>query len=47
MWKKGFRGNSPEAMGLIASKLDDHEIEAIAAYYQQARQPSPAAPAKE
>ena len=47
MWRKGFRRNSPEAMGLIASKLDDHEIEAIAAYYQQARQPSPAAPAKE
>jgi cytochrome c553 len=47
MWQKGFRGNSPEAMGLIASKLDDHEIEAIAAYYQQARQPSPGAPAKE
>jgi len=37
MWRRGFRQNSPEAMALFAGKLDDHEIEAIAAYYQQAR----------
>jgi cytochrome c553 len=47
MWRQGFRRNSPEAMGLIAGKLDDEAIKAIAAYYQQARQSSPAAPAKE
>jgi cytochrome c553 len=47
MWRQGFRRNSPEAMGLIAGQLDDEAIKAIAAYYQQARQPSPAAPAKE
>ena len=47
MWRQGFRRNSPEAMGLIAGQLDDEAIKAIAAYYQQARQPSPATPAKE
>ena len=36
MWRQGFRRNSPEAMALFARKLDDHEIQAIAAYYQQA-----------
>jgi cytochrome c553 len=35
MWRRGFRNNSPEAMGLLAKKLDDQEIAAIAAYYQQ------------
>ena len=40
MWRKGFRSNSPEAMGLIAGKLDDHEIQAIAAYYQQVPPPT-------
>jgi cytochrome c553 len=35
MWRNGSRKNSLEAMELFAGKLDDHEIEAIAAYYQQ------------
>jgi cytochrome c553 len=35
MWRKGFRKNSPDAMGVIAEKLDDQEIAAVAAYYQQ------------
>jgi len=35
MWRRGFRGNSPEAMMLFAKKLDDEEIAAVAAYYQQ------------
>ena len=35
MWQRGFRNNSPEAMRLFAKKLDDQEIAAIAAYYQQ------------
>jgi cytochrome c553 len=37
MWKRGFRKNSPGVMGLFAKKLDDGEIAALAAYYQQAR----------
>jgi quinohemoprotein ethanol dehydrogenase len=36
MWRQGFRRNSPEAMGLIAGKLDDETIQALGAYYQQA-----------
>jgi len=41
MWQRGFRGNSPEAMRLFARKLDDEEIAAVAAYYQQLRPSSP------
>ena len=37
MWQRGFRRNSPEAMALFAKKLNDQEIAAIAAYYQQLR----------
>ena len=43
MWQHGFRRNSPEAMALFAGKLDDQEIAALAAYFQQAR--SSASPA--
>jgi len=43
MWRKGDRRDSLEAMRLFATKLDDQEIEAVAAYYQQARAPSVAA----
>jgi cytochrome c553 len=43
MWRKGDRRDSLEAMRLFATKLDDQEIEAVAAYYQQARTPSVAA----
>ena len=43
MWQRGFRRNSPEAMGLFAKKLDDQEIAAVAAYYQQVRSSAPAA----
>jgi cytochrome c553 len=35
MWKRGFRKNSPDAMADIAKRLDDQEIAAVAAYYQQ------------
>jgi quinohemoprotein ethanol dehydrogenase len=41
MWQRGFRGNSPEAMRLFAKKLDDEEIAAVAAYYQQLRPSAP------
>jgi cytochrome c553 len=43
MWRQGFRGNSPEAMALFAGKLDDQEMAAVAAYYQQVRSSAPAA----
>ena len=36
MWQEGFRKNSPDAMAVIAKNLDDQEILAVAAYYQQA-----------
>jgi cytochrome c553 len=45
MWRKGDRRDSLEAMRLFATKLDDEEIDAVAAYYQQARTPSVAAAA--
>ena len=32
-----LRRNSPEAMALFVDKLDDQQIQALAAYYQQAR----------
>jgi cytochrome c553 len=37
MWRQGFRKNSLNTMGVIAKKLDDQEIAAVAAYYQQVR----------
>ncbi len=39
MWQEGFRKNSPDAMGAIAKKLDDRDILAVAAYYQQVHSP--------
>jgi cytochrome c553 len=35
MWQRGFRKNSPEAMGVVAKLLDDQDVAAVAAYYQQ------------
>jgi cytochrome c553 len=43
MWQEGFRKNSPDTMELIAKKLDDQEIMAVAAYYQQVNSPDGAA----
>ena len=43
MWQEGFRKNSPDAMAVIAKKLDDEEILAVAAYYQQMSSPLEAA----
>jgi cytochrome c553 len=37
MWQHGYRRNSPETMFMIAMKLDDQDIAALAAYYQQVR----------
>jgi cytochrome c553 len=39
MWRKGFRKNSEDAMGVVAQKLSDEEIAAVAAYYQQVHSP--------
>ena len=41
MWRRGYRKNSSDIMLVIAGKLDDHEIESLAAYYQQLRAPAP------
>jgi cytochrome c553 len=35
MWQQGSRKNSPEAMAVVAKKLDPQEVAAVAAYYQQ------------
>ena len=43
MWQEGFRKNSPDAMAVIAKTLDDQEIAAVAAYYQQVNSPLEAA----
>jgi cytochrome c553 len=43
MWQRGFRNNSPAAMAVVAKDLNDQEIAAVAAYYQQARGSSEAA----
>jgi cytochrome c553 len=39
MWQEGFRKNSPDAMAAIAKKLDEKDILAVAAYYQQVSSP--------
>ena len=35
MWRRGYRKNSEEIMLIFANKLDDQDIAAVAAYYQQ------------
>jgi cytochrome c553 len=37
MWQRGFRKTSEHAMALIAKRLDDQDVAALAAYYQQLR----------
>jgi cytochrome c553 len=37
MWQRGYRKNSPDGMAVVARALDDREIAAVAAYYQQVR----------
>ena len=37
MWKRGFRKNSRDTMAPIARQLDDADIAAVAAFYQQIR----------
>ena len=43
MWQRGERKNSLETMSVIATKLDEQDIAALAAYYQQVRAPPKAA----
>jgi cytochrome c553 len=43
MWQRGFRRSSPDAMADIAKHLDDQDIAAVAAYYQQVRASATAA----
>jgi cytochrome c553 len=42
-WQRGFRKSSPDAMEYIAKRLDDQEIAAVAAYFQQVRSAAPPA----
>jgi cytochrome c553 len=37
MWQRGYRKNSPDGMAVVSRALDDREIAAVAAYYQQVR----------
>jgi len=37
MWQRGYRVNSPDGMAVVARALDNREVEAVAAYYQQVR----------
>ena len=41
MWQRGFRRNSPTTMTLFSKLLNDQEIAALAAYYQQLGSSSP------
>jgi cytochrome c553 len=40
MWQRGFRDTSHPVMRLFANKLDDQELAALAAYYEQLRPPA-------
>jgi cytochrome c553 len=35
MWQRGFRKSSPDAMAVVSKLLDEQEIAALAAFYQQ------------
>jgi cytochrome c553 len=37
MWQRGFRKSCPEQMAEVAKLLNEQEIAAVAAYYQQVR----------
>jgi cytochrome c553 len=37
MWRHGFRKSSPNEMARVAERLDDEDIAAVAAYFQQVR----------
>jgi len=37
LWQRGFRKSSLDEMAIVAKKLNDREIAAVAAYYRQVR----------
>ena len=39
MWQQGYRNSSPDAMEVMAKKLDEQDSAAVAAYYQQVQSP--------
>jgi cytochrome c553 len=39
MWRKGYRKTSADSMAVIAQKLSNEDIAAVAAYYQQVESP--------
>jgi uncharacterized membrane protein YdjX (TVP38/TMEM64 family) len=43
MWQQGYRNNSADSMGVLARKLNEQEIAAVAAYYQHMQSPFEAA----
>jgi cytochrome c553 len=47
MWQLGSRKSSSNTMGSIAKRLDDQDVAAVAAYFQQARTAAPSAKSKE
>jgi cytochrome c553 len=47
MWQRGFRKNSRHTMADIAARLDDQDIAAVAAYFQQVRSSAQTAQSKE
>jgi cytochrome c553 len=46
MWQRGFRKNSPNEMADVAKLLNEQEIAAVAAYYQQVRGSAEVAPSQ-
>jgi cytochrome c553 len=38
-WQRGYRKNSPDQMAVVAQKLNDQDIQAVAAYYRQVASP--------
>jgi cytochrome c553 len=45
MWQLGSRKSSPNTMAYIAKRLDDQDVAAVGAYFQQARTAAPPDPA--
>ncbi|HYZ65050.1 MAG TPA: c-type cytochrome [Acetobacteraceae bacterium] len=41
MWRQGYRKSSPDSMGVIANRLNDDDIAAVAAYFQSVQSAPP------
>lgn len=46
MWRAGYRKNNPDAMKQVANRLDDKDIAAVAAFYEQIRNSTDSAAAR-